>query len=97
MLKLDKLPFGIVLGALAPILGLVVYYLLKAPSISFGEFVEYFFRTKAMLTAVGSLSLIVNIILFTLFINARRDKTAIGIFIMTLMYGLMILYAKFFM
>ncbi len=97
MLKLDKLPFGIVLGALAPILGLVIYYLLKAPSISFGEFIEYFFRTKAMLTAVGSLSLIANIILFTLFINARRDKTAIGIFIMTLMYGLMILYAKFFM
>ncbi len=97
MLKLDKLPFGIVLGALAPILGIVIYYLLKAPSYSFGEFVEYFFKTKALLTAVGSLSLITNIVLFTLFINGRRDKTAIGIFIMTLMYGLIILYAKFFM
>jgi hypothetical protein len=97
MLKLDKIPFGIVIGALAPILGLVIYYFLKAPSISFTEFIEYFFKTKAMLTAVGSLSLIVNIVLFTLFINGRRDKTAIGIFIMTLMYGLMILYAKFFM
>lgn len=97
MLKFDKLPFGIVLGALAPVLGLVLYYFLKAPSISFGEFVEYFFATKAMLTAAGSLSLIVNIILFTIFINGRRDKTAIGIFIMTLMYGLMILYAKFFL
>jgi len=97
MLKLDKLPFGIVIGALAPILGLVIYYFLKAPSISFTEFVEYFFKTKAMLTAVGSLSLIVNIVLFTIFINGRRDKTAIGIFVMTLMYGLMILYAKFFM
>lgn len=97
MHKLDKLPFGIVIGALAPILGLVIYYYLKAPSISFTEFIEYFFKTKAMLTAVGSLSLIVNIVLFTLFINGRRDKTAIGIFVMTLMYGLMILYAKFFM
>lgn len=97
MLKFDKLPFGIVLGALAPILGLVIYYLVKAPSISFGEFIEYFFKTKAMLTAAGTLSLVANIILFTLFINNRKDKTAIGIFIMTLMYGLMILYAKFFM
>jgi len=97
MLKLDKIPFGIVLGALAPVLGLVIYYLLKAPSISFGEFVEYFFKTKAMLTAVGSLSLVANIILFTLFLNSRKDKTAIGIFIMTLMYGMMILYAKFFL
>lgn len=97
MLKLDKIPFGIALGALAPVLGLVIYYYLKSPSISFGEFTEYFFKTKALLTAVGSLCLISNIILFTLFINSKRDKTAIGIFIMTLMYGLMILYAKFFM
>ncbi len=97
MLKLDKIPFGIVLGALAPILGLVIYYFVKAPSISFGEFVEFFFTNKAMLTAAGSVCLIANIILFTLFINARRDKTAIGIFAMTVMYGLIILYAKFFM
>jgi hypothetical protein len=97
MLKLDKIPFGIALGALAPVLGLVIYYYLKSPSISFGEFTEYFFKTKALLTAVGSLCLISNIVLFTLFINSKRDKTAIGIFIMTLMYGLMILYAKFFM
>jgi hypothetical protein len=97
MLKLDKLPFGIALGALAPVLGLVIYYFLKASSYGFGEFVNYFFHTKPLLTAVGSLCLIANIILFTLFINSRRDKTAIGIFIMTVMYGLMILYAKFFM
>jgi len=50
-----------------------------------------------MLTAAGSVCLIANIILFTLFINARRDKTAIGIFAMTVMYGAIILYAKFFM
>lgn len=97
MLKLDKLAFGIAIGALAPVLGLVLYYVFKSPAMSFGAFVEYFFRTKAMLTSIGSLSLIVNIVLFTLFINARRDKTAIGIFAMTTMYGLMILYAKFFM
>ena len=97
MLKLDKLPFGIVLGALAPVLGIVVYKFTKAPSYSFSEFINMFFHTKPLLTAVGSLCLIANIILFTLFINARRDKTAIGIFIMTVMYGAMILYAKFFM
>ena len=99
MLKLDKLPFGIALGALAPVLGIVIYYLAKidTATVSFGDFIEYFFRTKALLTAVGSLSLIANIILFTLFINGRKDKTAIGIFAMTVMYGLMILYAKFFM
>lgn len=99
MLKIDKYPFGVVLGALAPVLGLLLYYVAKVDvsAVGFGEFIEYFFRTKALLTAVGSLSLIANIILFTLYINGRKDKTAIGIFAMTVMYGLMILYAKFFM
>ncbi|MFN5333597.1 MAG: hypothetical protein ACK5BV_00205 [Bacteroidota bacterium] len=99
MLKLDRYPFGIVIGALAPILGILLYYFLKVdPSvISFPQFLSYFFEQKAFLTAVGSLSLIANIILFTLFINSRRDKTAIGIFAMTVMYGLIILYAKFFL
>ncbi|MFN4284913.1 MAG: hypothetical protein ACK4E8_03025 [Lacibacter sp.] len=99
MIRIDKYPFGIALGALAPVLGIVIYYLLKIDpeTIGFAQFIEYFFQTKALLTAVGSLSLIANIILFTLFINARKDKTAIGIFAMTVMYGLIILYAKFFM
>jgi hypothetical protein len=99
MLKLDKYPFGIVIGALAPVLGILIYYILKVDPavISFPQFLGYFFEQKALLTAVGSLSLIANIILFTLFINSQRDKTAIGIFAMTVMYGLIILYAKFFL
>lgn len=99
MLKIDKYPFGIALGALSPFLGIVIYYLLRVdPSvIPFPQFIQFFFEQKALLTAVGSLSLIANIILFTLYINGRKDKTAIGIFIMTVMYGLIILYAKFFL
>jgi hypothetical protein len=99
MLKIDKYPFGIVIGALAPVLGIVIYYYSKIdPSvISFSQFLVFFFEQKPLLTAVGSLSLIANIILFTLFINSRKDKTAIGIFGMTVMYGLIILYAKFFL
>lgn len=99
MLKLDKYPFGIVIGALAPVLGILIYYILKVDPavISFPQFLGYFFEQKALLTAVGSLSLIANIILFTLFINSRKDKTAIGIFAMTVMYGMIILYAKFFL
>jgi hypothetical protein len=99
MMKLDKYPFGIAIGALAPVLGILIYYLIKVDPavISFPQFLGYFFEQKALLTAVGSLSLIANIIVFTLFINSRRDKTAIGIFAMTVMYGLIILYAKFFL
>ncbi|MBM3440219.1 MAG: hypothetical protein FJX94_05100 [Bacteroidetes bacterium] len=99
MIQIDKYPFGVAIGAIAPVFGILIYYFLKVDTstIGFGMFMEYFFKTKALLTAVGSLSLIANIVLFTLFINSRKDKTAIGIFAITVMYGLIILYAKFFM
>lgn len=99
MLKIDKYPFGIVIGTLAPLIGIFFFYFTKGYSNIIGPFafIEEFFKTKPLLTAGGTLSLVVNIVLLTVFLNKRRDKTAIGIFIMTVMYGLMILFAKFFM
>ncbi len=99
MFKIDKYPFGIAIGSIAPLLGVFVFYFTKGYSNVIGpmEFLEIFFKTKVLITAGGSLSLIVNIILLTLFLNNRKDKTAIGIFAMTVMYGLIILYAKFFL
>jgi hypothetical protein len=49
-----------------------------------------------MLTGIGSLSLLANVILFTIFINTHRDQTAKGIFVVTLIYGIAILVLKVF-
>ena len=49
-----------------------------------------------MLTGIGSLSLLANVILFTIFVNTRRDQTAKGIFVVTLIYGIGILVLKVF-
>jgi hypothetical protein len=99
MFKIDKYPFGIAIGSIAPLLGIFVFYFTKGYSNVIGplEFLEIFFNTKVLITAGGSLSLVANIILLTLFLNMKKDKTAIGIFAMTVMYGLIILYAKFFL
>jgi hypothetical protein len=99
MLKIDKYPFGIAIGSIAPLLGIFVFYFMKGYANVIGpiEFLEVFFSTKVLITAGGSLSLVANIILLTLFLNMKKDKTAIGIFAMTVMYGLIILYAKFFL
>ncbi|MFO0415146.1 MAG: hypothetical protein ACK50E_05790 [Bacteroidota bacterium] len=99
MFKIDKYPFGITIGTLAPLIGIFFFYLIKGYANIIGpfEFIEVFFKTKPLLTAGGTLSLVVNIILLTLFLNKRSDKTAIGIFAMTVMYGLIILFSKFFM
>ena len=93
-LKNDNLKLGFILGRLGPALGLVVIYFIKFPSQRFGEFFDFFIHDNKMITSVGSLSLLANVILFTLYINTHRDKTAKGIFAVTLIYGVGILLLK---
>lgn len=96
--KKDQLAFGLILGALAPLLGLLIFKQYKFGVFSFKEFFQFLvvepgFRT---LSAALSLSLLANALLFTLYINAHKDRTAKGIFIFTLFYGLIILLIKTF-
>jgi len=58
---------------------------------------EYFFllrKNKSLLTGVSSISLVANALFFTIYVNARLDKTARGIFVSTLAYGVIVLLYK---
>jgi hypothetical protein len=94
--KKDNLKLGLVLGLIGPLLGLVIIYFVKSDfrSLTFGEFLDLFINTNRLLTSIGSLSLLANVVLFTLYINTHRDNTAKGIFIVTLIYGIGILLLK---
>jgi hypothetical protein len=94
--KKDNLKFGLLLGLLGPVLGLVVIYFVKDEfrSLSFGGYLDLVFNTNRLITSIGSLSLLANAVLFTLYINTHRDNTAKGIFIITLIYGIGILLLK---
>jgi hypothetical protein len=92
--KKDNLKLGLVLGLIGPALGLVVIYFIKFPSVSFGDFINEFFNDNKLITSIGSLSLLANVILFTLYVNTHRDHTAKGIFLITLIYGIGILLLK---
>lgn len=94
LLKRDNIKLGLLLGVLGPLLGLIIVYFLKFPSVNFILFVQEFFKSKALLTSIGSLSLLANVVLFTLYVNTQRDYTARGIFIVTLFYGIIILLLK---
>lgn len=96
ILAKDNLRLGLALGLLGPVLGLVIVYFIKFPSYSFREFLDYFMHDNRMITSIGSLSLLANAILFTIYVNTHRDNTAKGIFIVTLMYGIGILLLKIF-
>jgi hypothetical protein len=92
--KRDNLKLGLILGLFGPIVGLVVIYLVSYSAFSFGEFFNLLINTNRLITSIGSLSLLANVILFTIYINTQRDNTAKGIFLITLIYGISILVLK---
>src|SRR4029077_3989398 len=95
MFKRDNLKFGILLGILGPLLAMVIYYFwVFSRTISLSEYGYVLFHNKQLLTAISSLSLLANAILFTVYVNTRRDKTARGIFLATLIYGVFVLIYK---
>jgi hypothetical protein len=96
MLKRDSLQLGLVLGFVAPILSLGIYYLVKFyPLFSLKDFFSFLGTEKTQITAVSVPCLVLNIALFTVYINSHRDKTARGIFVVTLIYAIAALLLKF--
>lgn len=94
--KRDDLRLGLIMGLLGPLLGLVIIYFVRSDfrPLTFSEYLEYVFTNNRLITSIGSLSLLANVVLFTLYVNTHRDKTAKGIFLVTLMYGIGILVLK---
>lgn len=96
ILKRDNLKLGILLGLIGPVVGLVIIYFFRFSSVSFTEFLDAFVHTNRLITSIGALCLLANAILFTIYINTHRDRTAKGIFVTTLIYGITILVMKIF-
>jgi hypothetical protein len=96
ILKKDNLRLGLILGLVAPIFSLFIYYLIKFyPTFSLRDFF-YFLRTnKSQITAVSVPCLVLNIALFTYYINSHKDSTAKGIFAATIVYAVLALVFKF--
>jgi formate/nitrite transporter FocA (FNT family) len=95
-MKKDNLKLGLLLGFLAPVIGIFGYYLWKFRLFSLNEFFQVLNMQKSLLSGIISIALIANAILFTLYINEHKDKTAKGIFIATCIYALITLGFKWF-
>ncbi len=93
--KRDNLKLGILYGAIAPIVAMIAYYFINfADQINLSEYFYYLKTNKSLLTGVSSISLIANAVLFTIFLNTRRDQTAKGVFVITIIYGIAVLLVK---
>lgn len=94
ILKKDNLGLGLILGLLGPFLGLIAVYYFRFNSIPFGEFLNMFLSENRLITSVGAMSMLANVILFTIYVNTHRDQTAKGIFIVSMVYGIGLLLMK---
>ena len=74
----------------------IIYFLKFADRQDFDEFIKAFTRTRQLITFWGVWCLVGNIALFTYYINTNKDRTAKGIFAITLVYGIGILLLKLF-
>ena len=97
--KKDSFILGTILGFVGPILGIMIYKYIKLSEFSLRESLHYMIYNDPgyhLFTVALSLALLVNAVLFTLYINTHRDKTAKGIFVLTCVYGLLVLCIKTF-
>lgn len=96
MLNRDNRKIGFLIGILAPFLGFFIYYLMRFRLFSLKEFWEVLMIQRSLLSGIISISLIMNVIVFTIYLNKQKDQTAIGIFIATVIYGITALGIKWF-
>lgn len=92
--KKDSYPYGILIGLIMPMLSFFGYYYWKFRFFTLNDFFLALQTNKQLVTAISIPCLLLNIVLFTVFINGVKDKTAKGIFFVTLTYAIAALLFK---
>jgi hypothetical protein len=91
----DNFKYGLILGLLAPVVGFLSYKTSVASPLTLKETFQWLKFNPHQITVFISVSLVANAVLFTIFINGHRDRTAKGIFVVTLIYAAIAMAFKF--
>lgn len=94
--KKDNFVFGLILGFIAPMIGFLIYKFFKFKMLSLEEMIQWLRLNPNLITVSITVSLMANAILFTIYINGHRDKTAKGIFVLTMIYAILAMTLKYF-
>ncbi|MEP7250964.1 MAG: hypothetical protein ABI683_01255 [Ginsengibacter sp.] len=95
LFKKDNFIFGLALGFIAPVIGFMIFKLYKFQGLSISEMLQWMKFNPNLITVSISVSLMANAILFTIYINGHRDKTAKGIFLLTVIYAVVAMIFKY--
>jgi hypothetical protein len=92
--KYDNPAVGLVLGLIGPVFGLLGFYKYNFKTLNIIEFFEFLIRMDK-LPQVLSLSVIVNLALFFIFIWKKYYFSARGVLMATFLYTLIVVVIKY--
>jgi hypothetical protein len=93
-LNLNTQPIGLFFGLLAPIIVFLLFYLFKYSHITFSRFIDVLMAGDVFVQIL-SMCVIVNLLIFFLFIWTHRYYAARGVIMATFIYTIGVVIIKF--
>lgn len=94
--RFDNVWFGAILGIIAPCLTLYGFFLFKyGDRFTFSEFYYEILLANQIFTAILSLCVITNLLVFFIFIWTSKNYSARGVLLSTMLYGMYVVYQKY--
>ena len=93
----DNYILGVLIGLLLPFISFFICYEYKFSLFSVEEFLNLLNEQKSILSALISISLLINGAVLTYFFQKQKDKTAKGIFFSTCVYAIVAIACKWFL
>lgn len=93
-MKKDSIALGIILGLIAPWLGVFIYFLAKFSHMGINGFIHFVMAHPHTQSPILSLGLILNMAIYYLFYHYNCDKTTKGILLATFIYAPLVIYLK---
>jgi len=95
-LEKDNYILGVIIGLALPFLGFAGFYQWKFSMVPVQTFLDLLASQKSILSAMISVSLLLNAAALTFFFQKQIDKTAKGIFFTTCVYAIVAIAVKWF-
>jgi hypothetical protein len=96
-LEKDNYILGVLIGLALPFLGFAGFYQWKFSMVPLETFIDLLASQKSILSAMISVSLLLNAAALTFFFQKQIDKTAKGIFFTTCVYAIAAIAVKWFL
>lgn len=92
--KYDSVILGTVLGLLAPMVVLLIYYLIAYHGMNPAAFYHYLTNGEIFVPVISLCCFVSNLLLFFIFIWTKRDKSARGVLQATFVYAIYVCIMK---